>query len=133
MKAIVKAKEDAGAMEVRELPVPAPGPGEVLVKMKGAGICYSDVMILNNKYKGRVPVPIPMIMGQFQDSIHQPEVSVVQAGLQAAYGIRSDHPYRLANLDTRQSRCTLRSETSAAGLFFSRTSSDCRIHATSSP
>jgi len=35
----------------------------VLVKMKAAGICFSDVMILTNKYKGRVPVPIPMIMG----------------------------------------------------------------------
>jgi threonine dehydrogenase-like Zn-dependent dehydrogenase len=63
MKAIVKVKEDAGAMEVRELPIPEPGPGEVLVKMKGAGICFSDVMILTNRYKGRVPVPIPMIMG----------------------------------------------------------------------
>jgi threonine dehydrogenase-like Zn-dependent dehydrogenase len=63
MKAIVKAREEAGAMEVRELPIPEPGPGELLVKMKAAGICYSDVMILTNKYKGRVPVPIPMIMG----------------------------------------------------------------------
>lgn len=63
MKAIVKVKKDAEAMEVRELPIPKPGPGEVLVKMKAAGICYSDVMILKNKYKGRVPVPIPLIMG----------------------------------------------------------------------
>ncbi|MFB3819598.1 MAG: zinc-binding dehydrogenase [Candidatus Methylomirabilales bacterium] len=63
MKAIVKAKEDAGAMEVRELPIPEPGPGEVLVRMRGAGICFSDVMILSNKYRGRVPVPIPLIMG----------------------------------------------------------------------
>jgi threonine dehydrogenase-like Zn-dependent dehydrogenase len=63
MKAIVKAKEEAGAMEVRELPVPEPGPGEVLVKMTSAGICFSDVMILTNKYRGRVPVPVPMIMG----------------------------------------------------------------------
>ena len=63
MKAILKAREEAGAMEVRELPIPEPGPGEVLVKMKAAGICFSDVMILTNKYKGRVPVPIPMIMG----------------------------------------------------------------------
>ena len=43
--------------------MPEPGPGEVLVKMKAAGICFSDFMILTNKYKGRVPVPIPMIMG----------------------------------------------------------------------
>lgn len=63
MKAIVKVKEDAGAMEVQEFPIPEPGPGEVLVQMKAAGICYSDVMILINKYKGRVPVPIPLIMG----------------------------------------------------------------------
>jgi threonine dehydrogenase-like Zn-dependent dehydrogenase len=63
MKAIVKVREDAGAMEVKELSAPRPGAGEVLVKMKAAGICYSDVMILTNKYKGRVPVPIPMIMG----------------------------------------------------------------------
>jgi threonine dehydrogenase-like Zn-dependent dehydrogenase len=63
MKAIVKVREDAGAMEVKELPTPKPAPGEVLVKMKAGGICYSDVMILTNKYKGRVPVPIPMIMG----------------------------------------------------------------------
>jgi threonine dehydrogenase-like Zn-dependent dehydrogenase len=74
MKAIVKAREEAGAMEVRDLPVPEPGPGEVLVKMKGAGICYSDVMILTNKYKGRVPVPIPMIMG------HEGAGEVVGAG-----------------------------------------------------
>jgi len=63
MKAIVKVQGDPGAMEVRELPIPEPGPGEVLVKMTGAGICFSDFMILTNKYKGRVPVPIPMIMG----------------------------------------------------------------------
>jgi threonine dehydrogenase-like Zn-dependent dehydrogenase len=63
MKAIIKATQEAGSLEVKELPTPKLGPGEVLVKMKAAGICYSDVMILTNKYKGRVPVPIPLIMG----------------------------------------------------------------------
>jgi len=63
MKAIVKATGEAGSLEVRELPVPRPAKAEVLVRMQAAGICYSDVMILTNKYKGRVPVPIPMIMG----------------------------------------------------------------------
>jgi threonine dehydrogenase-like Zn-dependent dehydrogenase len=63
MKAIVKTRQEAGAVEVRELPIPRPGPGEVLVKMEATGICYSDAMILKNTYKGRVPVPVPMIMG----------------------------------------------------------------------
>jgi threonine dehydrogenase-like Zn-dependent dehydrogenase len=63
MKAIMKATQEAGSLDVKELPTPKPGRGKVLVKMKAAGICYSDVMILTNKYKGRVPVPIPMIMG----------------------------------------------------------------------
>ena len=63
MLAVMKVREEADALEVKELPIPRPGPGEILVKMGAAGICYSDVMILKNKYKGRVPVPIPMIMG----------------------------------------------------------------------
>jgi len=63
MLAVLKASTGAETPEVKELPAPTPGPGEVLVKMGAAGICYSDVMILKNKYKGRVPVPIPMIMG----------------------------------------------------------------------
>ncbi len=63
MKAIIKTTQEAGSLEVKDLAIPQPSKGEVLVKMKAAGICYSDAMILTNKYKGRVPVPIPMIMG----------------------------------------------------------------------
>ncbi len=63
MLVVMKATAEAESLEVRDVPTPRPGAGEVLVKMGAAGICYSDVMILKNKYKGRVPVPIPMIMG----------------------------------------------------------------------
>ena len=63
MLAVMKATAEAGSLEVRDVPMPRPSAGEVLVKMGAAGICYSDVMILKNKYKGRVPVPVPMIMG----------------------------------------------------------------------
>jgi threonine dehydrogenase-like Zn-dependent dehydrogenase len=63
MKAIVKTSPEAGVFEVKEMPCPSPGRGEVLVRVKAASLCYTDVAILNNKYKGRRPVPIPMIMG----------------------------------------------------------------------
>jgi len=63
MKAIVKASADADALEVRDLPTPRPGRGEFLIRMKASGICYTDALILANNYSGRVPVPIPLIMG----------------------------------------------------------------------
>ena len=63
MKAIIKVSEEAGAVEVRDLPMPEPKPGEVLVKMGASGICYSDVMIYKGLYKGRTPLPFPLIMG----------------------------------------------------------------------
>ena len=63
MKAIVKVRDEAGAVEVRDLPMPEPGPGEILVKMGASGICYSDVMIYKGLYKGRSPLPFPLIMG----------------------------------------------------------------------
>ncbi|MDD5727875.1 MAG: alcohol dehydrogenase catalytic domain-containing protein [Victivallales bacterium] len=63
MKAIIKASEAAGSVQIADVPIPEIKPGEVLVRLKGASICYSDVSILNNKYIGRNPVPIPLVMG----------------------------------------------------------------------
>ena len=63
MKAIIKATGDVGSLQVADMPTPRPGPGQVLVQIKATGICYTDVSILNNKYKGRKPVPIPVILG----------------------------------------------------------------------
>ena len=63
MKAIVKTSADPGVFEVREVPVPTVGDGQVLVQVKATGLCYTDMSILNGKYKGRKPVPIPVILG----------------------------------------------------------------------
>ena len=63
MKAVIKATAEAGSVEIKDVEKPEPSPGEVLIKMKAAGLCNSDVSILYNKYKGRSPVPIPLIMG----------------------------------------------------------------------
>jgi len=63
MKAIIKATGEAGSLQVADMPTPEPGPGQILVQIKATGICFTDVSILNNLYKGRKPVPIPVIMG----------------------------------------------------------------------
>ena len=44
MKAIVKAQKEKG-LELREMEIPRPGKGEVLVKIKAAAICGSDIKI----------------------------------------------------------------------------------------
>jgi len=63
MKAIVKYGEEAGTLGVRDMPEPKPRRGEIVVQIKATGICYTDISILDNKYKGRKPVPIPIILG----------------------------------------------------------------------
>lgn len=63
MKAIVKTTAEAGVFEVKDVPVPKVGDNQVLVQVKATGLCYTDVSILSGKYKGRKPVPIPIILG----------------------------------------------------------------------
>jgi threonine dehydrogenase-like Zn-dependent dehydrogenase len=63
MKGLIKASEEAGSLKLVELPKPQAGPGEVVVRVKATGICYTDVSILKNTYKGRKPVPVPIVMG----------------------------------------------------------------------
>lgn len=35
-----------GTLEITEKPIPAPGPGEVRIKVSGAGLCHSDLHVL---------------------------------------------------------------------------------------
>jgi threonine dehydrogenase-like Zn-dependent dehydrogenase len=63
MKAIVKTSAGAGAYEVMDMPAPKFGDREVLVAVKATGLCYTDMSILKGEYKGRKPVPIPVILG----------------------------------------------------------------------
>ncbi|MFD9812105.1 zinc-binding dehydrogenase [Streptomyces sp. NPDC059080] len=41
---------------VEEVPVPEPGPGEVLIEVKAAGVCLSDVHLIDGSLKPFVPV-----------------------------------------------------------------------------
>jgi alcohol dehydrogenase len=44
---------------IEELELDGPGPGEVLVEMAAAGLCHSDLSVIN----GSRPRPMPMVLG----------------------------------------------------------------------
>ncbi|MFO1256518.1 MAG: zinc-dependent alcohol dehydrogenase family protein [Sphingomonadaceae bacterium] len=46
-------------MEIAEVDLAPPGPGEVLVAIKAAGLCHSDLSVVN----GDRPRPLPMVLG----------------------------------------------------------------------
>jgi threonine dehydrogenase-like Zn-dependent dehydrogenase len=88
MKAIVKTDQAAGSFAVQDVPVPKPKPKEVLVQIKATGLCYTDMSILNGQYKGRKPVPIPMIMGHEGAGVIAEvgkEVSTLKAGQRVGF------------------------------------------------
>lgn len=41
-----------------EVPMPEPGPGQILVKVRGAGICHSDVAYVEGAFPFQVPFPV---------------------------------------------------------------------------
>ncbi|UUU34134.1 zinc-binding dehydrogenase [Streptomyces sp. CA-210063] len=47
---------DTRTFAVEEVPVPTPGPGEVLIKVKAAGVCLSDVHLIDGSIAPAVPV-----------------------------------------------------------------------------
>ncbi|MDA7416328.1 NADPH:quinone oxidoreductase family protein [Xenophilus arseniciresistens] len=45
------------ALTWKELPTPQPGPGEVLVEIKAASLNFPDILIVQNKYQIKPPLP----------------------------------------------------------------------------
>ncbi|MEG2074245.1 MAG: alcohol dehydrogenase catalytic domain-containing protein, partial [Angelakisella sp.] len=58
MNAVVKYGNNYGELELRDVPVPAVGDEDILIKVKAAGICGSDLLF----YAGQ-PLPIPSVIG----------------------------------------------------------------------
>jgi alcohol dehydrogenase len=46
-------------LEVADVDLESPGPGEVLVRMRAAGLCHSDLSVID----GNRPRPMPMVLG----------------------------------------------------------------------
>ena len=58
MKAVrCKAYGPPETLAIEELSSPAPGPGEVVVSVKAAGVNFPDVLIIENKYQVKPPLP----------------------------------------------------------------------------
>jgi alcohol dehydrogenase len=58
-------------MSIEEVELAPPGPGEVLVRVRAAGLCHSDLSVID----GNRPRPVPMVLG------HEAAGEVVEAGV----------------------------------------------------
>lgn len=47
-----------GLIDLRQVPDPEPGPGEVVVRVGGAGLCHTDLTLVDNVDPARVPFTI---------------------------------------------------------------------------
>jgi NADPH:quinone reductase len=58
MKAVLcKAFGPPQSLVFEEIPSPAPGPGEVVIAVKAASVNFPDVLIIQNKYQVKPPLP----------------------------------------------------------------------------
>ncbi|MEV1328096.1 alcohol dehydrogenase catalytic domain-containing protein [Micromonospora costi] len=58
MRALV-VRGAGGTPRVEEVELPAPGPGEVRVAVRAAGVCHSDLSMVN----GTIAAPYPLVLG----------------------------------------------------------------------
>jgi len=56
MKAVVKTQPGVGHVELRDWPEPTPEPDQVKLKIAAAGICGTDIHIINGRWTCRPPV-----------------------------------------------------------------------------
>jgi propanol-preferring alcohol dehydrogenase len=59
--------------QLREVPIPTPGPGQVLLKITAAGLCHSDIAVMEH-YAEMLNYRLPQILG------HECAGTVVDAG-----------------------------------------------------
>ena len=85
-------------LSIEEVELDGPGENEVLVQVAGAGLCHSDLSVIN----GSRPRPVPMVMGHEAAGIVrdvgsgvkglQPDDHVVQHRASAGAHFEASHP-----------------------------------------
>jgi Zn-dependent alcohol dehydrogenase len=68
-------------LEIAELDLDGPGPGEILVRVRAAGLCHSDLSVID----GSRPRVMPMVLG------HEAAGEVAEVGPQVARLAAGDH------------------------------------------
>ena len=66
---------------IEDVELDAPGPGEVLVRIRAAGLCHSDLSVID----GNRPRPLPMVLG------HEAAGIVEQIGTNVTGLAQGDH------------------------------------------
>ncbi len=72
---------DSRPLRIEELQLDPPGPGEVLVRLAAAGLCHSDLSVID----GSRPRPLPMVLG------HEAAGVVEALGANVAHLRTGDH------------------------------------------
>lgn len=85
MKAVVKARAEENGTEIRMVDVPRPGPNDVLIKVKVASICGTDVHIFNWDAWSQNRIKPPIIYG------HEFAGNVVEVGSNVDYVKTGDY------------------------------------------
>ena len=73
--------EQSRPLAIEDVELDAPGPGEVLVRIRAAGLCHSDLSVID----GNRPRPLPMVLG------HEAAGVVEQVGEGVTSLARGDH------------------------------------------
>ena len=63
MKAAVKLKAAPRSTEIKNVPIPSPSPAEVLIRVKVASICGTDVHIYDWDAWAQARIKVPLIQG----------------------------------------------------------------------
>ncbi len=73
--------KDSQPLKIEEVELDAPGHGEILVRVRAAGLCHSDLSVID----GNRPRPLPMALG------HEAAGVVVETGGDVAALEAGDH------------------------------------------